>query len=799
MKHKALIFATGGLLVATGLWVYQIKRPEAPVDPAITGQGTTVQTMPPAQAPEEALAKAGLLWEPKAADAREAERTTIIIDPAPLRAAMQAAPGSRVSLPLSSHFAPIQGEVVGHAPYEDGTQVSYIRVDGKPAGNLTLQENTAAGFFLGQLYYEDNHPIAYEIRPQGDRMSMTRHPVSNLVCSELDSSHQRVASYGMHGLDSEKMTEALRNEQAALDRARLGIEEGGATTLSAISVKTAAVDEGAGKLTFTVQLSKADIKRTISVNYATVDATAKAGVDYQAVTGTLKFPPRTTSLTIAVPLVNDSDVETSEYFNLKLSAPVNATLATASAAGTINDNDGMPQVSIASNATVNEGNVGQTSVHVTVTLSRAASSPVTVSYASSDGTATAESDYMAASSTLTFNPGVTSQAISLVINGDANVEANESFKLALTSANGAIIGTGTSTIAITNDDTDTTTTQQPPPVNDPNAFQSRPSALCVIYLDMDGQNVTGTQWSSGTIAARGIMEILNADQRLEICKRVAEDYSPFDVNVTNSEAVYLAAPTNRRIRCIITPDNEWYSSSAGGVAYRNSFTWTGDTPCWVFSDNLASTARYIAECCSHEVGHTLGLAHDGRTSPSESYFAGQGDGEVGWAPIMGNGYYKLLTQWSRGEYTYANNLEDDLATITANNGFTYRPDDRGNTSSAATGLTVSGNQLSGAGVLERRDDVDAFSFSTAGGSVTLSAKGPTISQDLDIEIKLYDSTGNMVTSANPPTQTNATITTELPAGTYYLLVSGVGYGDPKASGYSNYATLGQYTIEGTVP
>ncbi len=47
--------------------------------------------------------------------------------------------------------------------------------------------------------------------------------------------------------------------------------------------------------------------------------------------------------------------------------------------------------------------------------------------------------------------------------------------------------------------------------------------------------------------------------------------------------------------------------------------------------------KYTAEAISHEVGHTLGLSHDGRITPSEGYYAGHGSGDTGWAPIMGVG------------------------------------------------------------------------------------------------------------------------------------------------------------------
>src|SRR5574343_54579 len=89
-----------------------------------------------------------------------------------------------------------------------------------------------------------------------------------------------------------------------------------------------------------------------------------------------------------------------------------------------------------------------------------------------------------------------------------------------------------------------------------------------------------------------------------------------------------------------------------------------------------------------------------------------------WAAIMGVGYYKNLVQWSQGEYATANNTEDDFAVMAANGG-PRRADDHGDTPATATALTVtaSGGQslLSGQGVIERRKDLDAFSFAAGAG------------------------------------------------------------------------------------
>lgn len=449
-----------------------------------------------------------------------------------------------------------------------------------------------------------------------------------------------------------------------------------------------------------------------------------------------------------------------------------------------------PSLSIADVA-ITEGNSGFKNLVFTVRLSKAdRKKTIAVDFSTADGSALAGSDYTGVAGTLSIPAGRTSATFNVPVAGDTVIEGDETFLVNLTRPVNAVIGDSQAVGTITNDDS--------PPSAVP-VFNSLPGAVAVAYLDMDGQVVSGTQWAGGaTITARGVVGTLTNAQMIEICRRTAEDYSPFDINVTTDESVYLAAPTNRRIRCIITPDNEWYGS-AGGVAYLNSFTWTGDTPCWVFSDMLANSPRYIAEATSHEIGHTLTLRHDGRVSPSEAYYEGHGSGEVGWAPIMGVGYYRLLVQWSKGEYLSANNTEDDLARITTLNGFGYRADRVGNTPANAAPLDGTSGARNAAGILEVAGDVDVYRFTTAGGSCTFTAAGDATSQNLDLRLEILSGDGSIVASANPDALTDASITTVLTAGEYFLRVSGTGRGDVLADGYLNYGSIGQYAITGDAP
>ncbi|HEX6432522.1 MAG TPA: hypothetical protein VF008_32735, partial [Niastella sp.] len=243
-------------------------------------------------------------------------------------------------------------------------------------------------------------------------------------------------------------------------------------------------------------------------------------------------------------------------------------------------------------------------------------------------------------------------------------------------------------------------------------LQSYPGGNGCVLLDFDGQYVAGTLWNSGNPITAAPANLSDADKE-NVWKMISEDFRPFHLNVTTSEAVFNTYPKTKRMRCIFTPTNT-AAPGAGGVAYLNSFRWNDDTPCWVFN----SGAKGAGEAGSHEVGHTFGLSHDGRTSPAEDYYQGQGI----WAPIMGVGYGKSLVQWSKGEYANPSTTQDDLAIISSTtNGVGYRADDYGNTISAAGSLTVdaSGN-VNNAGVVERTGDVDMFAFNTNGGTTNLT-------------------------------------------------------------------------------
>ena len=209
------------------------------------------------------------------------------------------------------------------------------------------------------------------------------------------------------------------------------------------STATLAVNESAGTAVFTATL-RTDSSLPMTVAYATSDGTASAPADYTPISGTLTFAPNQTSQTVTVAIVNDTLIEADETVALTLSTPTNASLGTsARTILTINDNDGPPTVRFsAATLSVDEG-IG-TAV-ITATLSPASTLPVTVAYATSDGTATAGSDYTPISGTLTFAPHQTSQTITLPITNDTLDEVDETLSLTLSTPTNAVVGTATGT------------------------------------------------------------------------------------------------------------------------------------------------------------------------------------------------------------------------------------------------------------------------------------------------------------------------------------------------------------------
>lgn len=335
-------------------------------------------------------------------------------------------------------------------------------------------------------------------------------------------------------------------------------------------------------------------------------------------------------------------------------------------------------------------------------------------------------------------------------------------------------------------------------------FNSNSAASATVYLDFDGQTVKGTGWNwDGPIYAKA--SGLSSRFITEIFNRSSEDFRIFNLNITTDSNVFKKAPTNKRMRVIITPSSKWYNEKAAGVSFVNSFVWGDDTPAWVFTDLLQNNPKYIAEAASHEIGHTLGLQHQSRYSKDcnlmDEYAEGKGTGEIGWAPIMGVGYYKNLTLWTIGtSIEGCTVIQNDISIISG--GFSaigLRNDEHGNTKEKATNVILTDNKFAINGIINSSGDRDFFKIVLT-RPMKLSAKVTPNSigvnnagANLDINFALIKSTGDTIGRYNPLSLLNAFADTFLIAGTYYLAVDGTGN-----QNVSDYGSVGLYTLSGSL-
>ena len=335
-------------------------------------------------------------------------------------------------------------------------------------------------------------------------------------------------------------------------------------------------------------------------------------------------------------------------------------------------------------------------------------------------------------------------------------------------------------------------------------LNSYPGASNVILLDFNGHTVSGTMWNvNGTFTCNS--SGLSDAAIIEVFNRVAEDYSPFNINVTTNETKYSSAPYNKRMRVVITTSNEWYGSGAGGVAYINSFTWGDNSPCFVFSALLGYNIKNVAEAASHEAGHTLGLRHqssyDAACVKLSDYNWGQGTGEIGWAPIMGAGYNQNLTLWNSGPNSLGCGIiQNDLSVITnATNGFGYRTDDHTDAFATATAAVFnSSGQATISGVIEKTDDKDLFKITVPVfarlqlNAIPYNVGTGNSGSDLDLQVDVLDGSYASIGTYNPGNLLSSVIDTFVNAGTYYMRIDG------KGNIYApEYGSLGSYSLQAT--
>ncbi|WP_160005114.1 fibronectin type III domain-containing protein [Nocardioides sp. AX2bis] len=340
------------------------------------------------------------------------------------------------------------------------------------------------------------------------------------------------------------------------------------------------------------------------------------------------------------------------------------------------------------------------------------------------------------------------------------------------------------------------------------ALHSNPGAQRSIFLDFDGHTVAGTYWNSnyGVAAAThpgwdpsGDGAAFNATERAmvqQVWSMVSEDFAAYDVDVTTQDpgAAGLersdSADQTYGTRALISPSSNAWSTvcqqQCGGVAFLNAYDAIGSAlqPAWVFPQALGNSAKAIAEATSHEIGHNLALQHDGITGAD--YYAGHGS----WAPIMGVGYNRPITQWSKGEYAGASTRQDDLAVI---GGYlARRPDETG-------GLAPQN------GYITSDTDSDVFALGRCSSGSTVAIASPYATPDLDVRARLLSPDGTVLATANPASGTvdatrafgmDAALTVPTDAR-YSVEISGSGSGHQigdTSTGYTAYGSIGAYQV-----
>ncbi len=361
-----------------------------------------------------------------------------------------------------------------------------------------------------------------------------------------------------------------------------------------------------------------------------------------------------------------------------------------------------------------------------------------------------------------------------------------------------------------------------PSFANPIALESKPNAPVSVFLAFnggflpDGSPLLGTR-AFGT-GQRGISPYdsngdlftftqTELDEMAQIWARVAEDFAPFDVNVTTVRPANLN--DREAMQIIIGDDGDIYGDpTSPGVALFGAFSDAlQPNTALTFSENIqqgaASDAQHIAFRVSAAAATMLSLDRHPQYSPAGVELNPEDPGTVEVGPILGAPLGSLRDIWTNApDSTSSQNFQNDLNIITdlVTNGITYRLDDHGNTIPFSTRMSIGPGDDVISGIIETNDDVDVFRFNTLDAMAVISVKGlDLISQypgvtnpgsNLDPVLELLDGAGVVLATHDAaaangsPNSLTATISRNLAAGTYFIRVSN----------RAEYGNLGQYTV-----
>ena len=217
---------------------------------------------------------------------------------------------------------------------------------------------------------------------------------------------------------------------------------GTGSSVPALSIANASASRagsGTANLAFHVTLSAATTN-PVTASYATADGTALAGTDYTAAAGTVSFAAGVTQQIVNVTVLGRTATVARQTLTVTLSKATNATLAASTATGTIVNQSVTPILTVSS-PSLYAPSTGTNAVSFTFSLNTTSSVPVSVHAVTSNLTAAAGIDYLAATQTVTFAAGQTQQTVGIGILGSTNTGPAKTFALNLSNPSGLVLGT----------------------------------------------------------------------------------------------------------------------------------------------------------------------------------------------------------------------------------------------------------------------------------------------------------------------------------------------------------------------
>jgi hypothetical protein len=366
-------------------------------------------------------------------------------------------------------------------------------------------------------------------------------------------------------------------------------------------------------------------------------------------------------------------------------------------------------------------------------------------------------------------------------------------------------------------------------------YNSLPGADAKLFLDFDGVDFGNTAWGSdgqqpglrpaysidGNTSSFSSTELSNI---YEIWSRVAEAYSPFNINVTTVNPGNYNRQESAHV--VISGDNSWYSSSAGGVAKGDGFA-SFSTPAmvrrtsWVFPGNLNNgLPKTVADAAIHEAGHMFGLEHQPTFNSAGSITQEYDNGNSLRAPNMGVAYSSQRGLWAIGPdnegsaNTDANEMSVLNSTGLFGNDFGLIPDEVGTTIVTAPQINLSSTKIRGVignnAVGLASNDIDFYRLNLSSKSqVSINIDVAEFGPMLDTKLTLLDSLGSTFFTNDPALTTSpisraglqSSFSGLLGAGTYYLgITSHGGFTYSLGTGASDrfLQDTGQYFITGLV-